>query len=337
MNRTVLTAALMLPFLLVACHPENNPEGGNEGDDGAVAASSIVLNKTSMTIWVQTIHELVATVEPSECTDAVKWETSDAEVATVKDGSVLGVGVGVAVITASAGGKTAECQVTVIPVGAVDLGVYVIKPSVGPRRVFWAQSNVDASGPHHYGNYFAWGEYNVHYNRLSPLEWKTGMSDGYAWSDYKFAKGAENKITRYCPSERADLWAGTGSPDGKTTLDKGDDVAREVMGGRWRTPTRADWDALLTQCRWEPYTLNGKKGFRVISKADETNEIFLPLAGYWNGTVNNTEGEWGYYWMDGIYFDVKRAYAMQLSASTAKEGVVPRCYGCSVRAVMDLD
>ena len=226
---------------------------------------------------------------------------------------------------------------TVIPVGAVDLGVYVIKPSVGPRRVFWAQSNVDASGPHHYGNYFAWGEYNVHYNRLSPLEWKTGMSDGYAWSDYKFAKGAENKITRYCSSDRADLWAGTGSPDGKTTLDKGDDVAREVMVGRWRTPTRADWDALLTQCRWEPYTLNGKKGFRVISKADETNEIFLPLAGYWNGTVNNTEGEWGYYWMDGIYSDVKRAYAMQLSASSAKEGVVPRCYGCSVRAVMDLD
>ena len=240
MNRTVLTAALMLPFLLVACHPDNNPGERNEGDDGAVAASSIVLNKTSMTIWVQTIHELVATVEPSECTDAVKWETSDAEVATVKDGSVRGVGVGEAVITASAGGKTAECQVTVIPVGAVDLGVYVIKPSVGPRRVFWAQSNVDASGPHHYGNYFAWGEYNVHYNRLSPLEWKTGMSDGYAWSDYKFAKGAENKITRYCSSDRADLWAGTGSPDGKTTLDKGDDVAREVMVGRWRTPTRAD-------------------------------------------------------------------------------------------------
>lgn len=337
MNRTVLAAALALPLMLMACHPENNPGGENGGGDGAVHATAITLNKTDMTIWVKNIWELVATVEPADCTDPVQWETSDAKVATVKDGSVTGIDIGEAVITAKAGEKTAECKVTVIPVGAVDLGVYVLQPSVGKRRVFWAQCNVDASQPHQNGNYFAWGEFNVHYNNLNPLAWKSGMEAGYAWSDYKWAKGAADKLTRYCPSDKADIWAGSGSPDGKTSFDREDDVAWQAYGGgRWRTPTRTEWDALLNQCTWVPYTMNGKKGFKVISKTDGKNEIFLPLSGSWTGTSNTTDGEKGFYWASDLYYTGKGAYVMQLTADTAKEGTVERCYGCSVRPVIDL-
>ena len=78
--------------------------------------SSITLNKTSASLKVGETVTFTATVGPDDATDkTVTWTTSDASIATVKDGCVTALKIGTATITAKAGDKTASCTITVIP------------------------------------------------------------------------------------------------------------------------------------------------------------------------------------------------------------------------------
>ncbi len=82
----------------------------------ATPVTSITLDKTSASLKAGETVTLTATVNPSDATDkTVTWSTSDATVATVKDGVVTAIKVGSATITAQAGDKTATCAVTVKP------------------------------------------------------------------------------------------------------------------------------------------------------------------------------------------------------------------------------
>lgn len=79
-----------------------------------ISVESITLNKTQLSLVKGATETLTATVLPTTATDkAVTWESSDTAVATVKDGIVTAVAAGNATITATAGGKTAICAVTV--------------------------------------------------------------------------------------------------------------------------------------------------------------------------------------------------------------------------------
>ncbi len=343
MKRALLAAVLLLPLILWACNreekPGEKPEEGKDSETEVIPATSVTLDRTEISLAEQNITHLVATVKPDDCTEAVVWETSNAAVAKVEDGSVTGVSTGIAVITAKAGSKTAECKVYVVPVGAIDLGVVVTRQDGSKYRVFWAQSNMDSDRPDRYGNYFAWGEYNVHYNTLSPLKWKSGMEAGYAWSDYKWARGSGTKLTKYCPTGKSSYWGGPGSPDGKTLLDKGDDIASEGTGGKWRLPTRDEWDALKKQCSMEWSSWNSTKGVYFQSKVvGNTNKIFLPFAGTWDGTTLNNEGKSASYWSNALYSDTpSSAYVMKITLSSVDEGLEMRNLGLPVRAVISLD
>ena len=80
----------------------------------AVAVTSVTLNKTSLPLNVNQEETLVATVKPDNATDkTVKWTSSNTAVATVDNGKVKGIKAGTAVITATAGDKSAGCDVTV--------------------------------------------------------------------------------------------------------------------------------------------------------------------------------------------------------------------------------
>lgn len=80
-----------------------------------IPVESVTLDKTELTLAVDGSATLKATVLPAEATDkTVTWTTSNANVATVDNGNVTAVGVGTATITATAGGKTATCNVTVV-------------------------------------------------------------------------------------------------------------------------------------------------------------------------------------------------------------------------------
>ena len=78
--------------------------------------TGVSLNKVNTTLVVGSTETLTATVYPPDATDkSVTWTTSNADVATVADGTVTAVGPGIATITAtSSNGQTATCEVTVI-------------------------------------------------------------------------------------------------------------------------------------------------------------------------------------------------------------------------------
>ncbi|MCH5256197.1 MAG: Ig-like domain-containing protein [Lachnospiraceae bacterium] len=106
-----------------------------------IPVESIVLSHTALTLTEGATADLVATVTPSYATDsAITWESSDASIASVANGKVTAVSVGNCTITATAGGKTAVCNVTVeenvggptiIPVTAIELSPATLALKVG--------------------------------------------------------------------------------------------------------------------------------------------------------------------------------------------------------------
>ena len=80
-----------------------------------VPVEDVTLDKSSVTVEVGQTATLVATISPDDATDkTVEWSTSDAAIATVENGVVTAVKDGTAAIMASAGGKAASCEVTVV-------------------------------------------------------------------------------------------------------------------------------------------------------------------------------------------------------------------------------
>lgn len=79
-----------------------------------IPVTDVSLNKTSTTIARGETETLTATVKPDGTGSTVEWTSSDPSVAAVDQrGEVTAVSAGNATITATAGGKSASCQVTV--------------------------------------------------------------------------------------------------------------------------------------------------------------------------------------------------------------------------------
>ena len=80
-----------------------------------IAVTSIELDQTDITLNKGASQTLKATVKPDNATDKnVTWASSKTDIATIDNtGKVTAVAKGVATITASCGGKTATCKVTV--------------------------------------------------------------------------------------------------------------------------------------------------------------------------------------------------------------------------------
>jgi hypothetical protein len=84
-------------------------------DTALIPVTSVTLNKDSVEIAVAGTEVLTATVLPADASlNTVTWSSSDETVATVSDGTVTGVAEGECVITATAGTKTDDCNVTVV-------------------------------------------------------------------------------------------------------------------------------------------------------------------------------------------------------------------------------
>ena len=109
----------------------------------AIPVESVSLNKTETTIEVGNTETLTATVNPADADDpTVTWSTSDAAIATVKDGVVTAIAEGTAVITAKAGNKSASCIVTVphvwVPVESITLNKKETTIAVGNSETLTA-------------------------------------------------------------------------------------------------------------------------------------------------------------------------------------------------------
>ena len=97
-------------------------------------------------------------------------------------------------------------------------------------------------------------------------------------------------------------------------------------------PTKAEQDELRTNCTWEWTSLNGVNGYKVTGP--NGNSIFLPAAGYRDGTDVNRRGYYGDYWSGSLgsgYSDY--AYHLDFGGNNWDACNPHRYYGRSVRPV----
>ena len=185
--------------------------------------------------------------------------------------------------------------------------------------VKWATCNVGASSPGDYGDYFAWGE--------------TSPKSSYDWENLKYRTEGDSydnvKFSKYVTERRY------GTKDNRTRLELSDDAARANWGGSWRTPTYDELDELKNQCIWQWTTVNGHNGYRVTSKRNGRS-IFLPAAGFRNGSSSYSVGSRGDYWSSSLCTsDSYNAYYLGFHSSVVYWYYSGRRYGLSVRAVSE--
>lgn len=143
---------------------------------------------------------------------------------------------------------------------AVDLGL--------PSGRKWANMNIGATAPEDYGIYFSWGE--------------TQPKDFYDWNSYQWGAWMEafqeGSIKKY-----------------NTALNPEDDAATMNWGGKWRMPTKKEFEELIANTT---ATFELKNDSAVIKLTSNVNgaSIYLPIAGFWNGTTITTERQYAYYW-----------------------------------------
>lgn len=190
--------------------------------------------------------------------------------------------------------------------------------------VKWAACNIGATNPEDFGQYFAWGE---------TTGYTQDTSDGHMFDEtgYRWCNGNFQSFTKYCN----DSYYGT--LDNKTVLEYADDAARQIWGGTWRMPTKAEWDELLQNCTWSYTTINGVTGCKFTSnKTGYTDKyIFLPSAGYRSGATYTSTNNWGQYWSSTLATGVTGANCCNFSPSQrtpACDGVI-RTWGNSIRPV----
>lgn len=193
----------------------------------------------------------------------------------------------------------------------VDLG---LKDSEG-NTIYWATCNVGADTPEDYGLYFAWGE---------TVGYAQNDSHLFDWAHYSLCGGSSNTMKKYC------IDSSFGTVDNKTVLEPEDDAATQNWGGNWRMPTMAEQDQLYNSCTW---TWNSaKKGYTVKGKNGKS--IFLPAAGYRNGSYLGRAGSGGLFWSSSLNTsDSDRAYHLNFLSSSVVWSSFYRYYGQSVRAV----
>ena len=188
----------------------------------------------------------------------------------------------------------------------VDLGL--------PSGLLWADRTVGASSPEDYGNYDAWGE--------------TAPKEVYDWTTYAYGNYL-TQLTKYCNDSDYGL---NGFTDNLTTLQASDDAASANLGGKARTPTKNEWEELLSYTTSTWTTRNGVNG-RLLT-ASNGKSLFLPAAGGRDGSGLVSSGEDGDYWSSALDTE-SPGYAWYFDFYSLSQGMRDgdRYYGLSVRAV----
>ena len=195
--------------------------------------------------------------------------------------------------------KTIKIEDEITPGQEVDLGL----------SVNWAGWNVGASSPEQYGGYYAWGETEEKsvYTDETYKYWVDSDGDGY-----------------YDYGEYADI--------GTNISGTQYDVARQKWGGSWRMPTKTEIDELTSKCKWTWSQYKGVKGYKVTGP--NGNSIFLPAAGYRNGTLLYNDGSYGDYWGATLNEDgFNGAWGLKFSDGRYRYNDFFRYGGLSVRPV----
>ena len=163
-----------------------------------------------------------------------------------------------------------------------------------PSGLLWATCNVGASTPKELGGHYAWGEINT----------------------------KESYTSSNCSTYGVQMNDISGNPQY--------DAATANWGGIWRMPTSEEQQELYDKCEWERTTLDGVDGFEV--RGPNGNSIFMPTAGYYEGTYNFEVGEYMNYYSSTPYDDYM---ALFLCDGNSNFGIIydERYEGRSIRPV----
>lgn len=126
-KRGLMIGLALMVMPLAGCGPEAKTD---------IKVDSISLSESSMNMVVNSSATLTATVSPDNATDkTVTWSVAPSGVVTVDGGAVTAIAAGECVITAKAGDKEAQCNVTVtssaVPVESITLNKSEIEVEVG--------------------------------------------------------------------------------------------------------------------------------------------------------------------------------------------------------------
>ena len=169
-----------------------------------------------------------------------------------------------------------------------------------PSGLKWAKCNLGASKPSESGDFYAWGE--------------TAPKAEYSLATYKWMQAGKSEwkyITKYtiADGKTEGIWydsSGNFIGDGKTTLAAANDAATANLGSPWRMPTVDEFMKLINNCTWTWTTQDGVEGYQV--NGPNGNAIFLPIAGYYRGTLGLIEhGATGRYWSSSLHTDVSQS------------------------------
>ena len=192
---------------------------------------------------------------------------------------------------------------------------------------YWATRNIGAEKPEDAGYYFWWGD-TIGY-KWENEQWVAtdGSSSGFPFN-YDNAQ-----IETYGKDVATLQSAGWITADG--ILASQHDAAQVQWGGSWRMPTDQELQDLVDNCEWTQTTVNGVNGYNVRGRGDyAANSIFLPAAGYGNGTSLYISGSYGDYWSSVPYSGYSYG-SWSLFFYSSDHGTVgyDRYYGRSVRPV----
>ena len=156
----------------------------------------------------------------------------------------------------------------------VDLGL--------PSGKLWAKCNLGANSEEESGLYYQWGDTQGYTKE------QIGTNKTFNWNSYKWSvDGSSSNLSKY------------NSTDSKTVLDLEDDAVHATLGGNWKMPTHEDWLELKYNTTRQWTQVNGVNGYKCT--ASNGNYIFLPAAGYGDGSSLYDEGSYGNFWSSSLY------------------------------------
>ncbi len=150
-----------------------------------------------------------------------------------------------------------------------------------PSGTLWATMDVGAETPEEYGYHFAWGEIVT--------KDKTTPSQDYSWANYKWCKGSENTMTKYCCQSS---YGYNGFTDNLAELLPEDDAATANWGANWQMPSSNQITELVNS---QYTTLGYMNGCMKITSNSNGNYILLHYSD--PDQRNYYSGAWDeYYW-----------------------------------------
>ena len=174
----------------------------------------------------------------------------------------------------------------------------------------WAYNNIGAESATDYGYHFAWG-----------------YTDRFVYSGSRWVYAAFSRDKTFDSTGFSDYASHTYS-----------DMAGGNWGTGWKLPEKTDFDSLLSECDIE-YVTTGTKGVKFTGRGDySASSIFLPAAGYGDGSSWGDAGENGFYY-SATEASSEYAYSLYFytSEKSANSDANNKKYcGRSVRPVRDI-